>query len=86
MAERIARAFKQFNANAPRGGELSQDELADAVSRELGLRGRDAYSQTAVSRWMSVTNPASPEPTTLKAIAKILNADLMWLTYGASED
>lgn len=86
LAERIATAFKTYNADAARGSELSQDDFADAVSKRLGLGGDAAYSQTAVSRWMNTKNPTSPPPRTLQAIAAVLNADLMWLTYGASED
>jgi hypothetical protein len=80
LAGRISKAFKTHNANAKNGKELSQEEFAALVSRELGLSDKDAYSQTAVSRWMSSTRPTIPEPRTLQVIAKVLGADLMWLT------
>lgn len=86
LAGRISKAFKTHNANAVNGKELSQDAFAAIVSRELGLSEENAYSQTAVSRWMSPTKPTVPEPRTLQVIAKVLGADLMWLTYGARED
>lgn len=84
LAERIGKAFKQYNAATLRGGELSQAELGAKVAKRLGLA--KALTQAAVSRWMNPDDPAAPDPPTLEAIAEILSVDKSWLAFGASSD
>lgn len=84
VAERIATAFKRHNANARRGNELSQVDLAKMIAKRLGLP--KPPTQAAVSRWMSVTNPSVPEPPRLEAIAELLGADKTWLLWGDEND
>ncbi len=84
LAERIGKAFKQYNANALRGHELSQAELGARVSRRLKLV--PPLTQAAVSRWMNPADPSAPTNPTLVAIAEVLKVDRSWLAFGAAED
>lgn len=84
VAERIYAAFKEAGRKRRRGNELTQDELGRLVAKELGLS--EPFKQATVSRWMSNTMPALPDPLIMRAIGKVLNVDVMWLLYGAAED
>jgi hypothetical protein len=84
LAERIATAFKQFNANARRGNEIGQLELSRLVAKKL--HRPEPFTQAAVSGWMNVEKPSAPDNPTLRAIADVLGVDLMWLVFGAQED
>jgi ribosome-binding protein aMBF1 (putative translation factor) len=72
FSERLHTALKRFNAGQPRGGELTQEELAARIGK----------SQSAVSRWMSETNPSVPDNPTIEAIATALKVDPAWLAFG----
>lgn len=80
LAARIAKAFKRYNAEAEHGREISQDELGVRVAKRLRMPA--PFSQAAVSRWMSPTNPATPDNPTLEAIADVLKADRALLAFG----
>lgn len=84
VAERIGKAFKQYNADARRGLELSQSQLGLRVAEVLGIT--EAPTQAAVSRWMSPTNPATPDNPTIEAIAKVLDVDPAWIAFGSGSD
>lgn len=84
VAGRIYDAFESARRKRPRGNELTQMELGQLVAKELGLKV--PIDQGTVSRWMSNTRPNTPDPPTLRAIAKTLNTQVMWLLYGGAVD
>lgn len=84
LAERIATAFKEYNAKAKRGSEIGQDDLGRLVARRM--KRSAPFTQAAVSGWMNVEKPSAPNNPTLRAIAEVLDVDLLWLTFGARED
>jgi len=83
MAERIYTAFQEYNRGIPRSGQITQADLGRFVADKLGRA--QPFTQANVSRWMSETDPGQPDNPTVKAIAEVLNVDLMWLLYGARE-
>jgi transcriptional regulator with XRE-family HTH domain len=72
FSERLHTALKRYNADQPRGGELTQEELSARIGK----------SQSAVSRWLSETTPSVPDNPTIEAIAKVLRVDAAWLAFG----
>lgn len=83
VAERVYTALEAYNSGLPRSGKLSQADLGRLVAERLN---KPAVPQVTVSRWMSETSPTLPDPLTIRAIADVLNVDVMWLLYGARSD
>lgn len=83
VAERVYTALEAYNSGLPRSGKLAQADLGKLVGQRLG---RPAIPQVTVSRWMSERSPTLPDPLTMRAIAEVLNVDVMWLLYGAVTD
>lgn len=83
VAERVYLAFERYNSGVPRSGKLSQADLGRLVAQRLR---KPTIPQATVSRWMSETSPVVTDPPTIRAIAEVLNVDVMWLLYGAITD
>lgn len=83
VAERVYAAFEAYNSGVPRSGKMSQADLGRLVAERLK---KPSIPQATVSRWMSETNPVVTDPPTLRAIADVLNVDVMWLLYGAASE
>lgn len=79
--ERIKKARTDMN--------MSRQQLADALAK-LSFSS-DEYknisgSLSAVKSWEGIGRKYSPDNTTLKAIAEILNVDFEWLLHGTVKD
>lgn len=83
VTERIYAAFEDYNSGLPRSGKLGQADFGRLVAE---LRKLPPIPQVTVSRWMSETNPALPDLLTLRAIATVLNVNVLWLLYGDDND
>lgn len=75
MRERLFAAWYLYQARS--GGSKSQEWLAEAVSRKLGLR--EPLTQGTVSRWLK---GSEPDLVTIAAIASVLGVDPGWLAFG----
>jgi len=79
MKQQLFMAWMRFQTMS--GGARSQDWLAEAVSKELGLAPSDYFTQGSVSRWLKGTEPSLE---TIVALAKILDVDPGWLSFGSA--
>jgi hypothetical protein len=84
LAVRVFQAFKSFNADKSRAQEISQTQLGEIVAKRLGLK--EPIPQPTVSRWMSETNPMTPDNPTLDVIASVLRCNREWLVFGAVKE
>ncbi len=77
IRDRLFAAWYLYQAR--QGEQLSQEWLAEAVSKQLGLD--TPITQGAVSRWLK---GEGPNITTLGALAVVLEVDPGWLAFGAA--
>jgi transcriptional regulator with XRE-family HTH domain len=79
MRDRLFFAWMLYQAKT--GGAKSQEWLAEAVSKQLGLKQADYLTQSSVSRWLKGEGPSIK---VAAAIAKVLGVDPGWLVFGAA--
>jgi transcriptional regulator with XRE-family HTH domain len=77
--DRLFRAWQLLQVRQQ--GILSQAWLGAEVGRELGAA--EPVTQSTISKWMS--GASAPQDTdTMVALAKVLEVDPGWLTFGAA--
>jgi transcriptional regulator with XRE-family HTH domain len=69
-----------FRRQALLGRRIEQAEIAGLVGKALG---RGPFTQAAVSKWLN--GDSEPNLETIRAIAKVFEADPGWLAFGEGD-